>query len=128
VVGIPIRKDNDIAGPQLGALSIGQLDDGPAFDDQMVEHKVLRPWSDLSRHQIRRRCRKSPGSREFGSEEHRAQEFDSAQDLGEHIHTVRRTVCKVSWVMSKGISLPKPFEQVMATLGHGYSSRRIAQL
>ena len=29
------------------------------------------------------------------------------------------TICKVPWPPSKGISLRKPFEQVMATLGHG---------
>ena len=71
-------------------LSVWHLDDGRAFDDQMVEHKVLRARSKPGRHQIRRRHRQAPRSREFSVEEHGAVELDSAQDLGDGIHVVLR--------------------------------------
>src|SRR6476646_10816657 len=98
----------------------------------MVEQQMCRPQAKGGRRYIRRRHRKSPGGREFGSEENSAVEFDSAQDFRERIHyvllSVLCTICKVPWPLSKGISLRKPLGQVMATLGHGRTRRSTAQL
>src|SRR5689334_5965538 len=98
----------------------------------MVEHNMLRTRSKTGRHQVRRVHRKAPGSREFSAEEHCAVQLHSAQDLGDRIHFVfwsaGWTICKVSWPPSGAIRPRKPFEQVMAPLGHGFISRRTAQL
>src|SRR5258706_16298171 len=94
----------------------------------MVENQVLRSRSDPSRNQVRRGCRKSPGRREFGGKEHCAVEFHSAQDLGEGIHAVIWTPGKVPRPPSKGISVRKPLEQVIGTLGHCCASRGIVAL
>src|ERR1700675_3849812 len=100
----------------------------------MVEYKVRRPQGERGRHHIRRGRRKTPWSRKFSAEEHSAVQLDSAQNLGECIHSilwtfcksvlrtlyksVLRTVCKVPWPPRKGICFRKPSEQIMATLGH----------
>src|SRR5207248_4660917 len=70
----------------------------------------------------------TPRSREFSVEEHSTVQLDPAQDLGECIHSVLRTFCKVRWPRRKVISTGKPSEQIMATLGHGRISRPVAQL
>ena len=77
-----MRKNDDVAGVQLGPLSIEQLDDGPAVDNQVVEHhEVLRSHAGSGRHRFRRGRRKSPRRREFRTEEHSAVQLDSTQDL-----------------------------------------------
>ena len=128
MVRIPMRKDDDISGRKLDGLSIRQLDDRSAIDDEMVKQNVCRPQTGRGRHHIRRGRRKTPWSRELSAEEHRAVQLDAAQNLGECIHSVPWTFCKVSWLPCKAYCIRKAFEQVMETLGHGSSSRRTAQL
>ena len=55
-----MRKDDDISGLELDGLSIRQLDDGSAVDDQMVEHQVRRPRSDAWPPSYSTRAPKSP--------------------------------------------------------------------
>jgi hypothetical protein len=81
-----MRKNDYVTGVQLGALSIQQLDDGPAVDNQVVEHKVLRPQTGSGRHRFCRGRQKSPRRRKFGMEEHSAVQLDSTQDLRERVH------------------------------------------
>jgi hypothetical protein len=77
-----MRKNDYIAGAQLGPLSIEQFDDGPAIDYQVIEHdEVLRSNARSGRHRFRRGRRKSPRRREFRTEEHSAAQLDSTQDL-----------------------------------------------
>jgi hypothetical protein len=121
-------KDDDIAGLKLDGLSIRQLHERSAIDEQMIEDHVCRPRGELATENVGCGCRKTPRSGEFRAEEHGAVQLDSAQNLGERIHSVLRTVGKVSWPPRKRIFFREPFEQIMATLGHGGCSRRTAQL
>src|SRR5579862_602696 len=127
VVSAPMREDDDVAGRELDGFSI-QVDDGSAFNDQMEEHKMLRPRSERGRHRIRSGREKAPGSRKFGGEEHRAIQLHAAQDFGERIHSVTRTYCKVPWPLRKAISFHWPSGQIIATLGYGCPGKSIAQL
>src|SRR5882724_4052483 len=99
----------------------------------MVEQKVSRSRGERGGHFVACGREKSPGRGELRAKEHSAIQFYSTQDLRECIHSILTslpnwTTGKVPWSPRKVICFWKPFEQVMATLGHSGPSRSIAQL
>src|SRR4051812_39383540 len=98
-----MRKDHDISGPELQKLSGSQLDDGPAFHDQVVQDQMFRSWSNPCRQNVRRRLRNTPRSRELRIEEYGAVQLDPAQDLRERVHSILWTICKVRRASGKVI-------------------------
>ena len=77
-----MRKNDYVTGAKLGPVSIEQLHDRPAVDNQVVENdEVLRSHAGCGRHRLRRGRRKSPRRREFRTEEYGAVQLDSTQNL-----------------------------------------------
>ena len=54
-------KDDDIAGREWDRLSVFNLDEAAAFDQQMIEDQMRRAQSDRRRDHLRRGSREPPG-------------------------------------------------------------------
>jgi hypothetical protein len=70
----------------------------------------------------------NPHGAESSALKHGTVPLDSTQDLRERVHSILWPICKLPWSLGKSICFRKPFEQVMATLGHGCGSEGTAQL
>jgi hypothetical protein len=123
-----MRKDDDFAGLQLERLSIRQMHDRSAIDDEMVDHQVGRSRGNVGRERFRLGRRETPGRGELSAEEQSAVQLHSAQDIGECIHSILWTAGELFRPDCKTTSIGEPPEQFFGTLGHGCNISRPAQL
>ena len=53
MMGVAVGKDDDIAGPKLDGLSVGQAHERSAVNDEVVDHKVWRARGKHGREHVR---------------------------------------------------------------------------